>query len=145
MAERRVIWAGTAAPSPVRDYLRAIAQTPVWTDWNMRHLVTHRAGSQLAKWLVFARAATVLAVTLVFRRPDVVHIHAVDKTGSRSRGALLAWMAWLARVPVVFQVHPMNQSRPAMRLPVPVDAVVVTGRPGATELDALYRQVTGRH
>ncbi len=156
MVERRVIWASTVAPSDVHAYLRAVQRTPLWTDWSMRHITTHRAGSTAVKIAVFARAAMLLAVALIRSRPDLVHLHAVDKSGSLSRGAILAWLSRVARVPVLFQVHATNldaylgRSPRVMRAVIEatlsrVDAVVVgdtAENPDWTELDVLYREVS---
>lgn len=106
MAERRVIWASTAGPGGIHDLLVAVAQTPLWAEWNMRHIATHRAGSQVAKVSVFVRSAVTLAVALIRTPPDVVHLHAVSKRGSMFRYRTLALMCHLRGVPVLLDVHP---------------------------------------
>lgn len=126
MPERRALWASTAGPGGIHDYLLAVQRTPLWTDWNMRFIPTHRAGSTALKVAVFVRGAVLFAVALIRDRPDLVHLHAVDKPGSLSRNRLLAWMSRLAGVPVVFDVHR-------------VDAVEALDW---RRLDARYRETT---
>jgi hypothetical protein len=160
MLERQVIWASTAGPGGIHNYLRRIQQTPLWTDWNMRHVATHRAGSTPTKIAVFARGTVLFAVHLIRSRPNLVHLHAVDKSGSLFRNTVLAFMSRLARVPVILQVHAMNLDvfyansprvvRSMVRGTVTrVDAVLVGNvadgfddRPDWRRLDALYREVS---
>jgi hypothetical protein len=104
-----VLWASTAGPGHIYDYFRAVSQSQLGTEWHIRHIVTHRVGSTTTKVAVFARATVTFAVALVRSRPDVIHLHAVDKRGSRFRSAVLARMARLARVPVILQVHAMTR------------------------------------
>jgi hypothetical protein len=108
MGERRVLWASTAGPGAIHDLLLAVQRTPLWSDWNMRHVTTHRAGSTARKVVVFARGTAIFAAALLRDRPDLVHLHAADKRGSRLRSATLATMSRLARVPVILDVHPVG-------------------------------------
>jgi hypothetical protein len=78
---------------------------PLWADWNVRFIATHRVGSQAMKFVFFTRGAVVFAAHLIRSRPGLVHLHTVGKTGSFSRNAILAWLARLARVPVILHVH----------------------------------------
>lgn len=131
MPERRVLWASTAGPGGIHDLLLVVQQTPLWTEWHMRHIATHRAGNPALKVAVFARGAAAFAVALVRSRPDLVHLHAVDKRGSRFRNSLLAWMSRLARVPVIFEVHGHDTAAE--------DPDLLWRR-----LDARYREVSAR-
>lgn len=129
MGERRAIWAGSAAPSSIRAYMLALAQTPLWTEWNMRHIPTHRSGSAARKVMVFARAVLTLTVVMARARPDVVHVHAVSKRGSMFRGRLVALVCRAFRVPVILDVHPIDT----------VDEL------DWRRLDALYREASHAH
>ena len=60
----------------IATYVRVMQQTPLWTDWNIRHIVTHRDGSTAAKIGAFARGAVLFVVELIRFRPNVVHLHA---------------------------------------------------------------------
>jgi glycosyltransferase involved in cell wall biosynthesis len=104
MSERRALWASTGAPGGVARYVRVMQQTPLWTDWNIRHIVTHRHGSAGANILTFARGALLFIVELVRFRPDVVHLHAACN-GSFVRKGILLWISWLVGVPVVIHIH----------------------------------------
>lgn len=55
--------------------------------------------------MVFARATVLFAARVIGSRPDLAHLHTVSKTGSFSRNVILAWLARLARVPVILHVH----------------------------------------
>jgi hypothetical protein len=105
MADRKVLCASTAGPRGIHDYVVAMQQAPLWTDWNVRFIATHRVGAQTTKILVFARAIVLFAAHLIHSRPNLVDLHTVGKTGSFSRNAILAWMSRLAGVPVVLHVH----------------------------------------
>lgn len=122
-----MLWASTAGPGPIHDQLVAAQQTPLWTDWNIRHIETHRAGNQLIKVAVFARGAAMFAVALIRTPPDLVHLHAVAKRGSMFRNRTLAWMGHLRRVPVILEVHE-----------------AAAGDFDWRRLDALYRETAAR-
>jgi hypothetical protein len=168
-----VLCASTEGPGGIHNYVRAMQQVPLWTDWNVRFIATHRVGSQAVKILVFARATVLFAAHLTRSRPDLAHLHTVSKTGSFSRNAILAWLARLARVPVILHVHASafevfydNSPRGVRSLVRAtlnrVDAVVALDEPAANTLrkiapdtrvvviadaaglDALYREVSNR-
>jgi hypothetical protein len=146
MSERRALWASTAAPSSEHDYLLAAQRTPLWTDWNMRHIATHCVGSTATKTAVFARAVVVFAIQLIRSRPDLVHLHAVGKFGSVSRSAILARMSRLARVPVILHVHNGEKSRwPRTLQVIEPGARIVTVQIPVDGLDALYREVSHQY
>jgi glycosyltransferase involved in cell wall biosynthesis len=147
MPERRALWASTAQPGGIATYVRTMQQTPLWTEWNIRHIVTHRNGTKAAKSLVFARAALLFTVELIRFRPSVVHLHAgSDK--SFIRKAILLWISQLAGVPVVIHIHASvfpgyyeNSSR-AIRSAIRAtlcraSAVVAVGEQWATRLRAI--------
>jgi glycosyltransferase involved in cell wall biosynthesis len=104
MCERRVLWASTEAPGGIATYVRVMQQTPLWIDWNIRHIVTHRDGPALAKIAVFARGALVFIVELIRFRPSLVHLHAASDTSFIRKGILL-WISRLAGVPVILHIH----------------------------------------
>jgi glycosyltransferase involved in cell wall biosynthesis len=104
MHERRALWASTEAQGGIATYVRVMQQTPLWTDWNIRHIVTHRHGSAAAKISAFARGVLLFVVELIRFRPNVVHLHAASDTSFIRKGILL-WLSRAARVPVVVHMH----------------------------------------
>ena len=106
MAERRALWVSTSTETRggIATYVRAMQQTPLWTDWNIRHVATHRDGSAATKIAVFARGALLFVLELIRFRPTVVHLHASCRT-SFVRKAILFWISRPARVPVVVHMH----------------------------------------
>jgi hypothetical protein len=173
MRERCVLCASTSGPGGIHGYIQAMQRTPLWNDWNVRFIATHRVGSQAMKVLVFAHATVLFAAHLTRSRTDLAHLHTVAKTGSFSRNAILAWMSRRARVPVVLHVHASTfdafyaNSPQLVQCLIPrtlnrMDAVValddasahvlrviapdarVVVVPDAAHLDALYREVSGR-
>ncbi len=104
MLERRALWASTDAQGGISSYVRVMKQTPLWTDWNIRHVVTHQGGSSARKIAAFARGALLFVVQLIRFRPSVVHLHAASGA-SFVRKAILLWLSWPARVPVVLHMH----------------------------------------
>jgi hypothetical protein len=57
MPKQWALGASTEALGGIATYVRIMQQTPLCTEWNIRHIVTHREGSAAAKILVFARGA----------------------------------------------------------------------------------------
>ncbi|MFE3290949.1 glycosyltransferase family 4 protein [Rhodococcus sp. NPDC059234] len=106
MNGQRALWASTstATRGGVATYVRAIQGVPLWRDWNIRHISTHRDGGPAAKAMAFARGSVEFVVALVTFRPDVVHLHS-SAGASFARKAILLWLSWVARVPVVLHIH----------------------------------------
>ncbi len=106
MSERRALWVATSTQTRggIASYVRAMQQTPMWTDWNVRHVVTHGDGSTAEKIGTFARGAVLFVIELIRFRPHVVHLHASAR-GSFVRKAALFWISRPARVPVVMHMH----------------------------------------
>jgi glycosyltransferase involved in cell wall biosynthesis len=104
MSKHQVVWTSTAAPGGISKYVEVMQQTPLWTNWNIRHIVTHREGSSAVKMFVFARGAALFLVELVRSRPKVVHLHTAGDASFVRKGLLL-WTSQLASVPVVLHVH----------------------------------------
>ncbi|WP_211435733.1 glycosyltransferase family 4 protein [Trujillonella endophytica] len=85
-------------------YVRTMQRTPLWGEWDIRHVATHRDGSVATRVIVFLGGATAFVRELLLHRPAVVHLHTASY-GSFARKSLLAWAARGARVPVVLHVH----------------------------------------
>lgn len=105
-AADRALWVSTSMQTRggVATYVRDIRDTPLWIDWNIRHVATHRDGSKWTKLAAFIAGASRFAVELVRFRPDLIHLHS-SADASFIRKATLLWISRLARVPVVFHMH----------------------------------------
>lgn len=103
---RRALWVSTSTETRggIATYVRTMQQTPLWLDWNIRHIATHRDGSKATKIVVFARGALLFVVELIRFRPGVVHLHSASG-GSFVRKGILFWISQFARVPVVMHMH----------------------------------------
>ncbi len=56
-AARRALWVSTSTATRgggIASYVRAMQQTPLWSEWEVRHVVTHRDGSTTQKIATFA-------------------------------------------------------------------------------------------
>jgi glycosyltransferase involved in cell wall biosynthesis len=104
MGEPRALWVSTNVPGCVATYVRTIQQTQLWTDWNIRHVATHRGGSAWAKIGAFARGAMLFVFELIRFRPSLVHLHAAADASFVRKG-ILFWISQLAGVPVVLHIH----------------------------------------
>lgn len=88
----------------VASFVRVMAGMPIWSDWNVHHVATHRDGNPTVKVGTFAAGLVNFVFQLIFRRPDVVHLH-MASYGSFFRKYLLHLLARLFRVPVVVHIH----------------------------------------
>jgi glycosyltransferase involved in cell wall biosynthesis len=142
--EKRALWASTVTGGGIATYVRIMQQTPLWSEWNVRHVATHRGGSAAAKIGVFARGAMQFVAELLLRRPSVVHLHTASR-GSFIRKATLLWISRIMRVPVVVHMHGggildyYESSSPPVRTAIrttlgQADVVVALGDAWATRL-----------
>lgn len=106
MGEQRALWVATSVETKggIATYVRAMQRTQLWTDWNIRHVVSHRDGSRLAKVVSFARGAAEFVLEITRAKPSVVHLHGSIR-GSFLRKAVLFWISHVARIPVVIHMH----------------------------------------
>ena len=107
MLEQCTLWAGTDEGGGIATYVRVMQQTPLWSEWNIRYVVTHRDGSAAAKIWAFTRGGLLFAFELIRARPAVVHLHSASDTSFIRKGILL-WTSWFASVPVVLHIHGSN-------------------------------------
>jgi len=107
MVDQSALWAGTDEGGGIATYIRVMQQTPLWAQWNIRHIVTHRDGSVAAKIWAFARGGALFIFELLRSRPNVVHLHSASDTSFIRKGILL-WASWFASVPVVMHIHGAN-------------------------------------
>src|ERR1044072_7193084 len=106
MADQRALWVSTSTQTRggIATYVREMADTPLWSEWNIKHVVTHRDGSAAEKIAVFVRGAAHFVLALIQFRPTVIHLHASTR-GSFIRKALLFWICRPTRTPVVMHMH----------------------------------------
>lgn len=149
MAEHRALWVSTSTHTRggIATYVREIADTDLWAEWHIRHVVTHRDGSTVEKIAVFLRGAAQFVIEMIRFRPDVVHLHASTR-GSFIRKAVLFWIGRPFRTPVVMHMHGSgfqsyyeNSPRPLQAIiratMSRVDAFVALGEVWATRMRAL--------
>lgn len=105
------------------SYVETLAATPLWREWDVRFVATHREGPLPTLAAAFARGLAAFVRELVLRRPDVVHLH-MAKNASFFRKATLLWLAAAARVPVVLHVHAGRFRLFHDRLPRPLRVLV---------------------
>lgn len=86
------------------SFVTTMRDTPLWTEWRVELVATHREGPVLSRALAFVHGLTRYLCVLVSRRPDLVHLHTA-KNGSFTRKAVLLWLARAARVPAILHVH----------------------------------------
>lgn len=135
---QRAVWISTdmSTRGGIASFVRAVAQTPLWSDWQIDHVATHRDGSTLAKVtgfiIGFARTARILAT----RRPTLVHLHTASY-GSFARKSLILWLARLFRVPVVLHVHGAEFDIFHDRFPRPLQLYIRASLHAATSVVAL--------
>jgi glycosyltransferase involved in cell wall biosynthesis len=125
MAERRALWVSTSTQTRggIASYVRIMQQTPLWNDWNIRHVATHRDGSAAEKIAAFALGALLFVVELIRFRPTVIHLHASTR-GSFVRKAILFWISRPTRVPVILHMHGSGFQADYENSPRPVQTVI---------------------
>lgn len=104
--DTEVLWVSTSLGTRggVSSVVREFTATPLWSDWHIRHIATHRDGSVPTRVWTYLAALITVAVTLIRRPPALMHLHTASY-GSFIRKSLLLWLARLRRVPVVLHVH----------------------------------------
>jgi glycosyltransferase involved in cell wall biosynthesis len=102
----RALWVSTSLSSlgGMTTFVQTLKDSPLASMWKIDFIATHRAGSILTRFLTFVRGLLLFVLSLMFRRPDVVHLHTA-KYGSFARKGTLVWLARAARVPVVLHIH----------------------------------------
>ena len=100
-----VLWVSTslATRGGVASFVRTMKETPLWTQWRVRHVATHSDGSVVSRSFTFLRAWPSLLREFACR-PALVHIH-MSSYGSFFRKSLVIWFSAALRRPVVLQIH----------------------------------------
>jgi len=100
------LWVSTSPRTRggIATYVRSVQETPLWSEWSVRHVATHQDGSLAQRVLRFGCGATSFVAHLVLWRPGVVHLHSAS-SGSFARKSMLAWFSRACSVPVVLHIH----------------------------------------
>lgn len=103
---RTAVWVSTSLETKggVSSYVRGMSETPLWDEWNIKHVATHCDGSAPAKMFQFLCSLPRFVFLIVNERPAVVHLHVASR-GSFYRKFTMAMIARVARVAVVAHVH----------------------------------------
>ena len=125
MPEQRALWVSTSTQTRggIATYVTAVQQAPLWRDWNIRHVTTHRDGSKLVKLAAFASGAVQFIIELVRFRPTIVHLHS-SADASFVRKGILLWISEIAGVPTVLHIHGSDFHEFFARSPRPLQAVI---------------------
>jgi glycosyltransferase involved in cell wall biosynthesis len=102
----RALWVSTSLHTRggISTFVRTVRQTPLWHQWKIRHVATHRNGTVVTRIIAFGFGLLHFLSELIFHRPDVVHIH-TSSYGSFFRKCILTWISLAFRIPVVLHVH----------------------------------------
>jgi glycosyltransferase involved in cell wall biosynthesis len=100
------LWASTSFETRggVSSFVRCISATPLWAEWNITYVTTHRDGTAVAKFAQFMVSIPRFIYYIVRDRPAVVHLH-VASYGSFLRKLTLSVIARALGAPVVTHVH----------------------------------------
>ncbi|MGE4021970.1 glycosyltransferase family 4 protein [Mycolicibacterium sp.] len=107
----------------IASYVRAMQHTPLWDDWHIRHVTTHRDGNAAVKIATFAIGLLRFCHELIRFRPNVIHLHA-SSGGSFVRKAILFWLSRPTRIPVVIHMHGSGFQGDYAKSPPAVQAVI---------------------
>lgn len=103
---RRALWISTSLSNRggICTYVRNARETPLWRDWNVRHIATHKDGGVGSMVRAYLIGVALFVKELLLRRPDIVHIHTASN-GSFVRKSVLTWWSSWAGIPVVLHIH----------------------------------------
>ncbi|MFI6865279.1 glycosyltransferase family 4 protein [Nocardia sp. NPDC050406] len=138
MNRQRALWVSTsmATRGGVATFVRDMRDTPLWSEWNIRHVATHRDGSIATKLLTYCAALVVYTYQLVVYRPSIVHVH-LSSYGSFPRKYLLELLARAFGKPVVLHMHGSDFSVFYADAPRPLRAAIRDSLRGAAVVVAL--------
>jgi glycosyltransferase involved in cell wall biosynthesis len=106
LGHKRALWASSSSSTRggIATYVRTIRETPLWQEWDIHYVATHRNGTAVTRIITFVFGLANFVAELAFHRPDLVHLH-MSSYGSFFRKCLLTWVSSAFRVPVVLHVH----------------------------------------
>lgn len=102
----RALWVSTSMRTRggIASYVRDVRETSLWTEWNIRQVVTHRDGSKWTKLATFVAGVASFAIELVRFRPNLVHLHS-SADASFVRKSIVLWMSRLVGIPAILHMH----------------------------------------
>lgn len=148
-AKRHALWVSTSVTTRggIATFVRTMHDTPLWLQWHIRHIATHRDGTIPSRVLAYLRAWPRILQEFLWHRPSLVHIH-MASDGSFYRKSAIVWLAKVTRTPVVLHIHGAEfhrfhreSSRPMRRfirhtIEAP-DVVIALGTQWRTRITAL--------
>ncbi len=93
-----------AGQGGVASVVKAMLADSFSADWQIRHIVSHRAGSKVSMIWIFLLALSKLTLLRLLHRPGIAHIHLASR-GSFSRKNLLAKWARKLGFRVILHLH----------------------------------------
>ncbi|MGB3482227.1 MAG: glycosyltransferase family 4 protein [Mycobacterium sp.] len=123
--QRRALWVSTslATRGGISSFVREVRETPLWQQWDIHHVATHRNGAVATRIVAFGFGFLRFMSELILRRPDIVHIHS-SSYGSFFRKCILTWISSAFRIPVVLHVHGSEFQTFFMNAPRPVQVII---------------------
>jgi glycosyltransferase involved in cell wall biosynthesis/SAM-dependent methyltransferase len=140
-----VLWMTTRCDTRggVGSYLRTIEATPLWAEWSIELVSTHRDGSALAKIGEFGRGIALLLRRIAVNRPALVHLH-MASYGSFARKSVIVAICRAVGIPVVLHIHGGEFERFFRRAAPPVRALIRATLAGSAVVVALGNQWAAR-
>lgn len=107
--EAPVVWISTelCTRGGIASYVRAVSSSSLWSEWNVRHIVSHRDGSARTKAVAYAGCLVNflrLCFSLSRSGDSIVHLH-TSHGASFLRKAILLHLARLFGIRTVLHVH----------------------------------------
>lgn len=86
------------------------------SEVKIQHVTSHDEGTIVHRLIVFSKAIIQLAIILLCRKPDLIHIHLSDG-GSLLRKTIVTLMVSLLRKPIIIHAHGAEFHTTYFRLP----------------------------
>lgn len=93
-----------AGQGGVASVVKAMLADSFSADWQIRHIVSHRAGSKVSMIWIFLLALGKLTLLRLLHRPGIAHIHLASR-GSFSRKYVLGCLASFLGFKIVLHLH----------------------------------------
>lgn len=104
MSTKRVLVLGTAARGGILSVIKAYETAGFYSPGHSLFVATHIEGSLFSRLAAAFKAYSLVAIQLLLRRVDLLHLH-MSMRGSFWRKFIFLNMGRLARVPVIIHLH----------------------------------------